>query len=147
MSVKVGRKNLETMQLKRNLKTLCTSPIIIKRTCSNHSCRSFFGWPCSEHFNWLAFVCSSFLKLPLRFNDNLVLRQLRYTGMLETVHIRQSGYSCKYSFQVRLCFISSKNSSYMVLKDVCLVRCGMPFWKILVKYRVKYMDDIAEARN
>ncbi|XP_070619064.1 unconventional myosin-IXa isoform X6 [Erythrolamprus reginae] len=38
-------------------------------------------------------------KLPLRFNDNLVLRQLRYTGMLETVHIRQSGYSCKYSFQ------------------------------------------------
>ncbi|XP_025022571.1 unconventional myosin-IXa isoform X2 [Python bivittatus] len=38
-------------------------------------------------------------KLPLRFSDNLVLRQLRYTGMLETVRIRQSGYSCKYSFQ------------------------------------------------
>lgn len=39
-------------------------------------------------------------QLPLRFNDSLVLRQLRYTGMLETVRIRQSGYSCKYSFQV-----------------------------------------------
>ncbi|XP_052416152.1 unconventional myosin-IXAa isoform X11 [Carassius gibelio] len=38
-------------------------------------------------------------KLPLRFNDALVLRQLRYTGMLETVRIRQSGYSIKYSFQ------------------------------------------------
>ncbi|XP_073852279.1 unconventional myosin-IXa isoform X16 [Macaca fascicularis] len=38
-------------------------------------------------------------KLPLRFNDALVLRQLRYTGMLETVRIRQSGYSSKYSFQ------------------------------------------------
>ncbi|XP_067293101.1 unconventional myosin-IXAb isoform X4 [Pseudorasbora parva] len=38
-------------------------------------------------------------KLPLRFNDTLVLRQLRYTGMLETVRIRQSGYSVKYSFQ------------------------------------------------
>ncbi|XP_076980007.1 unconventional myosin-IXa [Tamandua tetradactyla] len=38
-------------------------------------------------------------KLPLRFNDALVLRQLRYTGMLETVRIRQSGYSCKYFFQ------------------------------------------------
>ncbi|XP_068923380.1 unconventional myosin-IXa isoform X7 [Petaurus breviceps papuanus] len=38
-------------------------------------------------------------KLPLRFSDPLVLRQLRYTGMLETVRIRQSGYSCKYSFQ------------------------------------------------
>ncbi|XP_047288541.1 unconventional myosin-IXa isoform X20 [Homo sapiens] len=38
-------------------------------------------------------------KLPLRFSDVLVLRQLRYTGMLETVRIRQSGYSSKYSFQ------------------------------------------------
>ncbi|XP_017292504.1 unconventional myosin-IXAb isoform X3 [Kryptolebias marmoratus] len=38
-------------------------------------------------------------KLPLRFNDSLVLRQLRYTGMLETVRIRQSGYSIKYTFK------------------------------------------------
>ncbi|XP_029431738.1 LOW QUALITY PROTEIN: unconventional myosin-IXa [Rhinatrema bivittatum] len=38
-------------------------------------------------------------KLPLRFSDTLVLRQLRYTGMLETVRIRQSGYGCKYSFE------------------------------------------------
>lgn len=38
-------------------------------------------------------------KLPLWFNDNLVLRQLRYTGMLETVRIRQSGYHSKYSFK------------------------------------------------
>ncbi|KAJ3593941.1 hypothetical protein NHX12_006274 [Muraenolepis orangiensis] len=38
-------------------------------------------------------------KLPLRFNDDLVLRQLRYTGMLETVRIRQSGYNVKYSFK------------------------------------------------
>ncbi|XP_018621037.2 unconventional myosin-IXa-like isoform X2 [Scleropages formosus] len=38
-------------------------------------------------------------KLPLRFSDSLVLRQLRYTGMLETVRIRQSGYSIKYSHE------------------------------------------------
>ncbi|KAM4603098.1 unconventional myosin-IXAa isoform 2-T2 [Polymixia lowei] len=38
-------------------------------------------------------------KLPLRFSDALVLRQLRYTGMLETVRIRQSGYNIKYSFK------------------------------------------------
>ncbi|KAG7473327.1 hypothetical protein MATL_G00094560 [Megalops atlanticus] len=38
-------------------------------------------------------------KLPMRFHDGLVLRQLRYTGMLETVRIRQSGYSIKYTFQ------------------------------------------------
>uniref|UniRef100_A0A8D3CT99 Myosin IXA n=1 Tax=Scophthalmus maximus TaxID=52904 RepID=A0A8D3CT99_SCOMX len=30
---------------------------------------------------------------------DLVLRQLRYTGMLETVRIRQSGYSIKYTFK------------------------------------------------
>ncbi|XP_057690091.1 unconventional myosin-IXAa isoform X3 [Corythoichthys intestinalis] len=38
-------------------------------------------------------------KMPLRFDENLVLRQLRYTGMLETVRIRQSGYNIKYSFK------------------------------------------------
>ncbi|AWP01244.1 putative unconventional myosin-IXa [Scophthalmus maximus] len=38
-------------------------------------------------------------KLPVRFNDNLVLRQMRYTGMLETVRIRQSGYNIKYNFK------------------------------------------------
>uniref|UniRef100_A0A8C6NML1 Myosin IXA n=1 Tax=Nothobranchius furzeri TaxID=105023 RepID=A0A8C6NML1_NOTFU len=37
--------------------------------------------------------------LPLRFDDDLVLRQLRYTGMLETVRIRQSGYNVKYNFK------------------------------------------------
>ncbi|KAG9341186.1 hypothetical protein JZ751_019625 [Albula glossodonta] len=42
---------------------------------------------------------SAQFQLPLRFNDSLVLRQLRYTGMLETVRIRQSGYSIKYTFQ------------------------------------------------
>lgn len=41
-------------------------------------------------------------QLPVRFNDSLVLRQLRYTGMLETVRIRQSGYSIKYTFQVTI---------------------------------------------
>uniref|UniRef100_S4RFE2 Myosin IXA n=1 Tax=Petromyzon marinus TaxID=7757 RepID=S4RFE2_PETMA len=38
-------------------------------------------------------------KMPLRFDEKVVLRQLRYTGMLETVHIRQAGYSVRYSFK------------------------------------------------
>uniref|UniRef100_A0A8U8BJS1 Uncharacterized protein n=1 Tax=Geospiza parvula TaxID=87175 RepID=A0A8U8BJS1_GEOPR len=33
------------------------------------------------------------------FDESLVLQQLRYTGMLETVRIRRSGYSAKYTFQ------------------------------------------------
>uniref|UniRef100_A0A3Q2TDS2 Myosin IXA n=1 Tax=Fundulus heteroclitus TaxID=8078 RepID=A0A3Q2TDS2_FUNHE len=38
-------------------------------------------------------------KLPLRFDDNLVRKQLQYTGMLETVRIRLSGYNVKYTFK------------------------------------------------
>ncbi|PNJ28652.1 MYO9B isoform 6 [Pongo abelii] len=38
-------------------------------------------------------------KKELCFDDELVLQQLRYTGMLETVCIRRSGYSAKYTFQ------------------------------------------------
>uniref|UniRef100_A0A8C4QDL6 Uncharacterized protein n=1 Tax=Eptatretus burgeri TaxID=7764 RepID=A0A8C4QDL6_EPTBU len=38
-------------------------------------------------------------KVPMGFDHDLVLRQLRYTGMLETVRITRSGYSTKYSFQ------------------------------------------------
>uniref|UniRef100_A0A8C3WL50 Myosin IXB n=1 Tax=Catagonus wagneri TaxID=51154 RepID=A0A8C3WL50_9CETA len=38
-------------------------------------------------------------KKELCFDEDLVLQQLRYTGMLETVRIRRSGYSAKYTFQ------------------------------------------------
>lgn len=36
--------------------------------------------------------------MPNHFDDRLVLMQLRYTGMLETVRIRQSGYSVRLTF-------------------------------------------------
>ncbi|NXH15725.1 MYO9B protein, partial [Bucco capensis] len=38
-------------------------------------------------------------KKEMLFDESLVLQQLRYTGMLETVCIRRSGYSAKYTFQ------------------------------------------------
>ncbi|VDM63316.1 unnamed protein product [Angiostrongylus costaricensis] len=34
-------------------------------------------------------------KIPNHFDDNIILRQLRYTGMLETVRIRRTGYSVR----------------------------------------------------
>uniref|UniRef100_A0A4W4FT56 Myosin IXB n=1 Tax=Electrophorus electricus TaxID=8005 RepID=A0A4W4FT56_ELEEL len=35
----------------------------------------------------------------MQFDEDLVLRQLRYTGMLETVRIKRSGYGVKYTFK------------------------------------------------
>lgn len=52
------------------------------------------------------------------FDESLVLQQLRYTGMLETVRIRRSGYSAKYTFQVR-----EEPEVYYVFRNIC------SFWK------------------
>ncbi|CAD5206531.1 unnamed protein product [Bursaphelenchus okinawaensis] len=38
-------------------------------------------------------------KNPNSFDDNIILRQLRYTGMLETVRIRRAGYSVRIEYQ------------------------------------------------
>ena len=40
---------------------------------------------------------------PCQFDDELVLRQLRYTGMVETVKIRKAGYSVRMSYEVCVC--------------------------------------------
>ncbi|XP_047124730.1 unconventional myosin-IXa isoform X1 [Hydra vulgaris] len=44
-------------------------------------------------------VRSNAKKAPLEFDAELILRQLRYTGMLETVKIRQAGYSVRLPFE------------------------------------------------
>ncbi|XP_072544619.1 unconventional myosin-IXb isoform X2 [Salminus brasiliensis] len=38
-------------------------------------------------------------KREMQFDEDLVLKQLRYTGMLETVRIKRSGYGAKYTFK------------------------------------------------
>jgi len=37
-------------------------------------------------------------KIPMKFDSNVVLQQLRYSGVLETVKIRQAGYSIRLKF-------------------------------------------------
>ena len=39
-------------------------------------------------------------KAPCMFDEELVLRQLRYTGMVQTVKIRKAGYSVRINFEV-----------------------------------------------
>jgi myosin-9 len=36
---------------------------------------------------------------PQHFDETMVLRQLRYTGMLETVRIRKAGYAIRHTFE------------------------------------------------
>ncbi|KAF4026282.1 hypothetical protein G4228_018407 [Cervus hanglu yarkandensis] len=38
-------------------------------------------------------------KKPLLFDRELCIRQLRYSGMMETVHIRKTGFPIRYSFE------------------------------------------------
>jgi myosin-9 len=38
------------------------------------------------------------LQIPNKFDDETVQRQLRYTGMLETVRIRQAGYNVRLTY-------------------------------------------------
>uniref|UniRef100_A0A4W6C9S6 Myosin IXAb n=1 Tax=Lates calcarifer TaxID=8187 RepID=A0A4W6C9S6_LATCA len=76
-------------------------------------------------------------KLPLRFNDSLVLRQLRYTGMLETVRIRQSGYSIKYTFQVILFYY---NLFFFGAPSHLLDCCGALKWLLKFEYSCVMMQ-------
>jgi len=46
-------------------------------------------------------ICSCvFLQAAGKFDVEVVQRQLRYTGMLATVQIRQAGYSYRLTFEV-----------------------------------------------
>ena len=55
---------------------------------------------CCVAFCWLkhAFHCH-FPQLPQFFNPKLVLSQLRYSGMLETVRIRRAGYPVRRTYE------------------------------------------------
>jgi myosin-9 len=56
-------------------------------------------------------------KIPKFFDDNIILRQLRYTGMLETVRIRRAGYSVRIEYksfvnQYRILLPNGRLSTY-----------------------------------
>ncbi len=62
-----------------------------------------------EGIGYLVHPDVSGFQAPCLFNEEIVLRQLRYTGMLATVKIRQSGYNYRLTFEVRAVFYSKKS--------------------------------------
>uniref|UniRef100_A0A158R5X7 Myosin motor domain-containing protein n=1 Tax=Syphacia muris TaxID=451379 RepID=A0A158R5X7_9BILA len=61
-------------------------------------------------------------KVPNHFDDNIILRQLRYTGMLETVRIRRAGYSFRIEYdafikQYRILLPHGRDSSIEDVKQ------------------------------
>ena len=43
-------------------------------------------------------IIYSIMQLPSLFEDNLVMEQLRYSGMLETISIRRAGFPIRIKF-------------------------------------------------
>ncbi|KAF1769018.1 hypothetical protein GCK72_000831 [Caenorhabditis remanei] len=61
-------------------------------------------------------------KIANHFDDNIILRQLRYTGMLETVRIRRAGYSVRIEYpsfvqQYRILLRNGRDSTVDDVKE------------------------------
>ncbi|XP_063238781.1 myosin-IIIb-like [Bacillus rossius redtenbacheri] len=94
---------------------------------------------------------------PLLFDPPKVVRQLRYTGVLETIRIRQSGFSHRIpfgDFLKRYCFLAFGFDERVVAsRDNCrllLVRLKMDGWalgktKVFLKYyHIEYLSKLYE---
>ncbi|KAM7285523.1 myosin-IIIb [Ixodes scapularis] len=93
------------------------------------------------------------------FSREKVLRQLRYTGVLETIYIRQQGFSHRYSFVEllkRYCFLAfSFNEKVIANRENChllLSRLKMDDYaigksKVFLKYyHVEYLSRLYEQQ-
>lgn len=63
-------------------------------------------------------------KRPNDFNRELVYRQLKYSGMMETIRIRKAGYPIRYDFdyfsnRYEICVSGLKGNNRMSNRDKC----------------------------
>ncbi|XP_054277512.1 myosin-IIIb-like isoform X2 [Macrosteles quadrilineatus] len=96
-------------------------------------------------------------KSPRMFDPTKVVRQLRYTGVLETIRIRQHGFSHRIPFAEflkRYCFLAfGFDERVLATRDNCrlmLVRLKMDGWalgktKVFLKYyHIEYLSKLYE---
>ncbi len=94
------------------------------------------------------------------FETNKVIKQLRYTGVLETIRIRQFGFSHRLLFSdflKRYCFLGyAFNERVVANRDSCrllLVRLKMDGWalgksKVFLKYyHVEFLSKLYEDQT
>lgn len=99
------------------------------------------------------------LKEAKKFESTKVLKQLRFTGVLETIRIRQNGFSHRFPFAdflKRYCFLGfSFNEKVVANRENCrllLVRLKMDGWalgksKVFLKYyHVENLAKLYEDR-
>lgn len=99
------------------------------------------------------------LKQANKFESAKVLKQLRYTGVLETIRIRQNGFSHRFPFAdflKRYCFLGfAFNEKVVANRENCrllLVRLKMDGWalgksKVFLKYyHVEILAKLYEER-
>lgn len=93
------------------------------------------------------------------FEVQKVLKQLRYTGVLETIRIRQHGFSHRYTFAdflKRYCFLAfGFEEKVLVTRENCrllLIRLKMDGWalgksKVFLKYyHVEFLAKLFEEQ-
>lgn len=99
------------------------------------------------------------IKAAKTYETGKVLKQLRYTGVLETIKIRQNGYSHRIifgDFLKRYCFLGfGFNERVVANRDTCrllLIRLKMDGWalgksKVFLKYfHIEQLSKLYEER-
>ena len=86
----------------RKWRELC-HPIIERSRVKTEANTNYFRHSIENRcFKYNSSNNSCFFQAPLTFDRDLVVRQLRYTGMLETIRIRTLGYQWRFTFEVSL---------------------------------------------
>lgn len=77
------------------------------------------------------------IKAPKSFDSNKIMKQLKYTGVLETIRIRQHGFSHRIlfaEFLKRYCFLAySFDERVVANRETCkllLIRLKMDGWAL-----------------